>query len=102
MDTYERAGFTDITYTTSDDSTSVRAEGTSEHVELVRMEVSYTGTDGVSYTGVRWFRAFTQIDVPVILQLSYFCPTDAYDGAALDTLLEDIAIGNPDPLDMDE
>lgn len=46
-------------------------------------------------------RAFTQMTMPTILQLSCFCPADACDSAALDTLLADIAIGDADPLDMD-
>lgn len=98
---YERHGMTSIVQTSRDDATSIHAKGGSQTVELVRMDISYTGADGIDYRGVRWFRAFTQMELPTILQLSYFCPADAYDGAALDTLLEDIAIGDAQPLDMD-
>lgn len=98
---YERQGMTNIVQTSRDDTTSIHAEGSAQTVELVRMDISYTGADGVDYQGVRWFRAFTQMEIPTILQLSYFCPTDTYDSAALDTLLEDIAIGDAQPLDMD-
>lgn len=99
---YAELGITNLAYTTRDDSTSIRSAESSQNVEMVRMDLSYTGLDGVDYTGVRWFRVFTQTKIPNLLQLSYFCPTDVYDAGALDTLLKDTSVGEADPLDMDD
>jgi len=98
---YEQAGVTDLSYSSSEDVASIHGLGGSSIVETIRMDLSYTGADGNQYTGVRWFRAFTRMRTPMLLQLSYFCPAPAYDATALDALLKDVSIIGASPTRMD-
>ena len=98
---YEQAGVTDLSYSSSEDVASIHGLGGSSIVETIRMDLSYTGADGNQYTGVRWFRAFTRMRTPMLLQLSYFCPAPAYDATALDALLKDVSIIGASPTGMD-
>lgn len=98
---YEQAGVTDLSYSSSEDVASIHGLGGSSIVETSRMDLSYTGADGNQYTGVRWFRAFTRMRTPMLLQLSYFCPAPAYDATALDALLKDVSIIGASPTGMD-
>ena len=91
---------TDVQSTMSD-SEDIRSSPSGETIEMVRIESTYTHK-GVGVRATTWVRAFTTIDTPTAVILTYTCQTGSYSATEMKQLLDDTAVVGSGPAKMDD
>ena len=91
---------TDVQSTMSD-SEDIRSSPSGETIEMVRIDSTYTRKD-VALRATTWVRAFTTIDTPTAVILTYTCQTGSYSATEMKQLLDDTAVVGSGPAKMDD
>ena len=68
---------------------------------MVRIDSTYTRKD-VALRATTWVRAFTTIDTPTAVILTYTCQTGSYSATEMKQLLDDTAVVGSGPAKMDD
>ena len=63
-------------------------------VDMMRVDIDYTGQDGGTYRSTAWLRVFAHEPTPVFTVVNYACPASAYSEAEMRDLLSQTTLAN--------
>lgn len=78
---------------TEEDSIDIQGSQ-NDKVDTIRVNTTYTASDGTGYRSATWVRAFMEAKTPTAVVLNYDCPSDKYNESELGRLLDNTRLQN--------